>query len=195
MLFSHILLAVGWALYGFLHSLLAAAPVKQWFHRQLHISLVAYRIFYILFAALALIVLVYLEATMISQLLFRHNLFFFLAGVGVSIVGLIIMSICILKYFLTISGLKSLQKQDVENKLEIKGIHRFVRHPLYLGTFTLLWGIFLMTPYASVLVSNVLIIAYTLIAIPYEEKKLVDEFGDDYIRYRSRVPMIVPFFR
>ena len=35
--------------------------------------------------------------------------------------------------------------------------------------------------------------AYILVAIQLEERDLVDALGDDYRRYRERVPMIIPF--
>jgi protein-S-isoprenylcysteine O-methyltransferase Ste14 len=34
--------------------------------------------------------------------------------------------------------------------------------------------------------------AYILIAIRYEERDLVKILGDDYARYREKVPMLIP---
>jgi protein-S-isoprenylcysteine O-methyltransferase Ste14 len=37
--------------------------------------------------------------------------------------------------------------------------------------------------------------AYILIAIQLEERDLIDALGDDYRRYRERVPMIIPVLK
>lgn len=108
--------------------------------------------------------------------------------------GIAIMAICIRKYFLHLSGLKSLYLNDEQaaNQLQITGIHRFVRHPLYSGTFMAIWGLWLLVPRLSLLLANLVITAYTLMAIAWEEQKLEAEFGDSYRRYKKEVPRLIP---
>jgi protein-S-isoprenylcysteine O-methyltransferase Ste14 len=36
--------------------------------------------------------------------------------------------------------------------------------------------------------------AYILVAIWFEERNLMDLYGQDYVEYRRRVPMLVPRF-
>ena len=77
----------------------------------------------------------------------------------------------------------------------ISDIHKLVRHPLYLGTFTFIWGLWLLFPTLSLLIANFIITVYTLIGIRFEEKKLVELFGENYTRYQQSVPKILPFKR
>jgi protein-S-isoprenylcysteine O-methyltransferase Ste14 len=72
-------------------------------------------------------------------------------------------------------------------------LYRYVRHPLYVGWFFAFWATPTMT--WSHLVFAVMTTAYILVAIQLEERDLVTHFGDDYRRYRERVPMLFPFAR
>ena len=106
------------------------------------------------------------------------------------------MIICIKKYFLSLSGIKSLfENKAVANELRIDGIHKYVRHPLYLGTFIFIWGIFLVYPYLSLFIAFSIITLYTVFALRFEEEKLVAEFGDAYLDYKVKVPAIIPFIK
>lgn len=108
--------------------------------------------------------------------------------------GLLIMALCIEKYFGRLSGLKTLFVDEVHtgNQLIVTGMHRYVRHPLYTGTFLFIWGLFIFIPYTSLLISNFIITVYTLIGIRWEEEKLIQEFGDSYKIYQKKVPKLIP---
>src|SRR5882724_486658 len=72
--------------------------------------------------------------------------------------------------------------------LELGGLHRYVRHPLYLGTLLSVWGLFLFFPLLSNLLACIMITLYTLLGIRLEEKKLLLQFGETYASYRRKVP-------
>ncbi len=72
-------------------------------------------------------------------------------------------------------------------------LYKIVRHPLQLGVLIGLW----LTPTMSMthlMLSSVMSI-YVFIGLYFEEKDLVKNLGENYSRYKKRVPMIIPFLK
>ena len=195
MLVNHVLLGIFWVIYCVLHSVLASLHVKEKIAALFSKAFRYYRIFYTVFAFAGLALILLMMFRMESPLLFQLTMFFIIAGILLSFSGLVLMLICIRKYFFSLSGLKSLFYEGHSHQLIITGVHRYVRHPLYLGTFAFIWGLFLLMPYASVLITNIVITIYTLFGIHLEEQKLLKEFGSDYAHYRLQVPRLLPSFK
>jgi len=70
-------------------------------------------------------------------------------------------------------------------EFKMQGPFGLVRHPIYLGWFLIVFGAAHMT--MSRLVFAVISSAYLLIAIPWEERSLVEAFGDRYRNYQKEV--------
>jgi protein-S-isoprenylcysteine O-methyltransferase Ste14 len=70
------------------------------------------------------------------------------------------------------------------------GLYKLVRHPLYIGWLTIFWAAPIMT--VAHLIFALATSAYILIAIRFEEHDLVTAFGDVYVDYRARTPMLIP---
>ena len=191
---QHIVLAFGWVIFCLLHSLLASIRVKKEVAKRSGIFFKYYRLYYTVFAFVSFAAIIIYQLALSSLYIFSPNAISDTTGVILSTIGLAIMLVCIKKYFGNLSGLKTLFIDEYEtgNKLVVTGIHRYVRHPLYGGTFLFIWGLFILMPYGSLLVSNLIITCYTLIGIGFEEQKLLREFGQAYEEYKKKVPKIIP---
>lgn len=67
----------------------------------------------------------------------------------------------------------------------VRGAYGLVRHPIYLGWFLMLWPTPLMT--GGRLTFAAVTSFYLLIAIPWEERSLTQQYGDAYLRYARQV--------
>ena len=69
-------------------------------------------------------------------------------------------------------------------------LYRLVRHPLYVGWMLAFWATPTMS--AGHLLLATFLTTYMLVAIPIEERDLVDLYGEQYEQYRRHVPALLP---
>jgi methanethiol S-methyltransferase len=69
-------------------------------------------------------------------------------------------------------------------------LYKLVRHPLYIGWLTIFWAAPTMT--VAHLIFALATTAYILVAIQLEERDMVSAFGNVYVDYRARTPMLIP---
>ena len=74
--------------------------------------------------------------------------------------------------------------------LNVGGLYRYVRHPLYLLGLVVIWVSPVMT--RNSLALGAVMSAYFWLGSIHEEQQLIDEFGDRYRHYRETVPRIIP---
>lgn len=74
--------------------------------------------------------------------------------------------------------------------LKKSGLLGIVRHPMYLALIVFLWT---QTFYLIDILVNLILTVYVIIGTKLEEKKLILEFGEQYIEYQHEVPMLIPF--
>lgn len=85
----------------------------------------------------------------------------------------------------------SIQK---EHKFIRSGPYKYVRHPSYVGAFFIYVGttVFLHTYFSLILALVILPLAW-LRRIYYEEKLLIEEFGEEYKSYCKSVKRVIPW--
>ncbi|HEY0676823.1 MAG TPA: isoprenylcysteine carboxylmethyltransferase family protein [Chitinophagaceae bacterium] len=189
---SHIILAIAWIIYCILHSVLASTEVKLRIRNMMGDKFRYYRFGYTLFSFAGLLAILIFQVSIPSPLVFIGGQTVLITGSVLAAIGAAMVLLNIIKYFVQLSGVRWLVSSTVESRLERDGLHRYVRHPLYFSTFLFIWSLWLVYPFLSLLMANVVITVYTLVALRFEEKKLLIEFGEEYRKYQEQVPMIIP---
>jgi protein-S-isoprenylcysteine O-methyltransferase Ste14 len=90
-------------------------------------------------------------------------------------------------------GWRQVYKARQENKLVTDGLYALTRHPQYTGLFIALFGqgvVHWPTLFSVVLFPIIVFIYYRLSL--REEKKVIAEFGNEYVACKARVPMFIP---
>ncbi len=188
------LYALLWLSFGLLHTLLASHSIKRLLYPVFGR---AYRLAYNLFSAFH-IGLILVGGTI---WLAENSVSFDLAGwVDTLIIlsrwlGVVIMAAALTQYDLGLfGGLTQLRRhektEDDEESLHLSGLHRFVRHPIYLGAYLFLWG---GTSDEFGLQTALWGSVYLFIGTWFEERKLVAQYGQSYVDYQSKVPSVFPF--
>ena len=85
---------------------------------------------------------------------------------------------------------RPLQDLDEVAPLRIEGPYRFSRHPLYL--FCILFLALRPQMQVDYLFLVIVITAYFYIGSIFEERKLVEEYGETYLEYQKKVGRIFP---
>ncbi len=179
--------------YMFLHSFLAHNKVKEYLYRTL-IKERYYRIFYVSYAVFFLVPIAYFYFSAEKTLYFESSKFALISGYFLILFSIYIFYISFKNYdfkeFLGLDRMKNTTKMYYQ--LNTGGINKYVRHPLYSASYTLMAGIFLISPDNYILTACIVIAIYLPIGIVFEEQKLKKEYGIKYREYMERVPMLFP---
>ncbi|MFX1409443.1 MAG: methyltransferase family protein [Promethearchaeota archaeon] len=73
-----------------------------------------------------------------------------------------------------------------------KGPYAIIRHPQYFGGILFTISITLWTQLWLSLIFSIIIVVLTYQWTYVEDKKLIDKFGEDYNRYKEKVPRLNP---
>ena len=182
-------------LWGIPHSVMARPAFKERWTKIVPKSIE--RSTYVLISSALLILLYWQWRPMTGQVIWEANAVWaqnLLWAVFFGGFGIVLLSSFIIDHF-DLFGLRQVwlnmrQKEYTSSGFKVTFFYKFVRHPLYVGWIMSFWGTPRMT--LGHLMFAVGMTAYIMIAIRYEERDLVKFLGDDYAKYREKVPMLIP---
>lgn len=134
---------------------------------------------------------------LVSVFIFTYNKWGQMS-VSISYIGFLIIGI---GFFIRQWSIRTLDKFftpvisiQKDQKLILKGPYQYARHPSYLGLMLELMGVALaVSNYMSFFIIFISIYPAILYRIISEERVLVNKFGLQYLEYRKRVKMLLPF--
>ena len=189
-----------WGTWCFLHSFMISPAVIGFVQKRFKKAHRYYRIVYNVTALATLIPVLVYAFSIRGPLLFRWE------GPFRIIQGLLVIFALVLfiggarRYDLTrFIGIRQVRENREDNacavltddcRLDTDGILSMVRHPWYAGGVLIVWA---RDPDVTAILTNLVITVYFLIGALLEERKLLSEFGEDYLDYRRNVSMFFPF--
>jgi methanethiol S-methyltransferase len=196
---NYLLIALIWTGYCALHSYLISIRLTKWIMQILKNYYAFYRLFYIIISIVLFIPALQYSKQLESEIIIVYN-------PPWSIFRYILMICSLLIFFkafffdydaLSFFGIRQIlhfkkQPENQSNEIKKNGLLGIVRHPMYLALIIYLWC---QTSRLSEIVANSVLTIYIIIGTILEERKLVLEFGDSYIRYKKEVPMLIPFIK
>lgn len=192
---SSLVLIIAIMVWGFVHSLLATVATKAHVRQLLGPGVDRwYRLAYNLIGILTFLPVLGLLALYPGETLYVIPTpwsYLTLAGQLLAIVALLIglLQTGVWSFL----GFEQLMVKSTDStpRMVTSGLYRWVRHPLYTAGLVFIWLTPLMT--VNLLVLNLGLTIYLVVGALYEERKLVREYGNQYLRYQEQVPMLVPY--
>ncbi len=195
---DYLLIALMWTAYCILHSFMVSTSFTNLLARLLKNYYAFYRIFFVSFSLALLIPLIKYTDQFDINIIITY-------GPTLNTVRYILLLGALAMFFwaffidydsLSFFGIRQILNFGKEKKinpsgdLKRSGLLGVVRHPMYFALIIALWcDTFTMT---GIIVNTVLTV-YIIVGTILEERKLVLEFGDTYIKYQQEVPMLIPF--
>lgn len=188
-----ILLAL--ALWGVVHSFLASHFVKDVLRGMVgDEGMRLFRLGYNIFSVVSFAPILYLLAALPDRPLYAIPVpwkYLMMSGQGIS---LLLLLIAFLQTdalsFVGLSQLFGAATQET-GQLVTRGLYRLVRHPLYTFSLLVLWLNSAVSQNSFTFYLGAT--AYIVVGAYFEERKLLQEFGEAYAEYQRKTPMLVPF--
>ena len=192
---EYLLLALAWAAYGGVHSVMISETATGFLKRRLGDAFRFYRLFFNVVAMVLLVPVVSYSMSLRRGPVIRWDGPWLAVRYALVVVGVLLFVAggrhYRLRQFIGISQVQGTPAGGLATGggIDSSGVLGVIRHPWYTGLVLLLWARDLDV---SGLVASGVLTAYVLVGTLLEERKLVREFGDAYRGYQRRVSMFVP---
>lgn len=195
---KYLLVVLFWTGYVSLHSFLISIRFTNLMTRLLKDYYAFYRLFYVLISLILIIPLINYTSQLDDTVIIVYEPPF-------SVIRYILISGSLLMFFwafffdydsLSFWGIRQIlnfrkvKGTNTSGGIKRSGLLGIIRHPMYLALIIYLWC---QTFRVVDIVTNTLLTIYVIIGTILEEKKLVLEFGEEYLKYQQEVPMLIPF--
>lgn len=186
-----------WFLFGAFHSILASRYVKEKAKRYFPLLFDQYRMVYNGIALLTFMLVMAYGFSLSGEWLFQPSVIWEFIGLMFATYGLLIIRVAMKSYgWREFLGLEEESGQRMmERTLKQSGLLGYIRHPLYTGIILIFIGVFFYLPSFVHLVNLGCVIAYILVGVHFEERRLIATFGKEYQDYRDKVPALFPSLR
>ena len=180
-------------LYGAIHSAFASKPVKSWVTSQFCLQNPnLYRFVFALQSFFFTLVYILLIFVLPDAVLYFIPAPWIYLTTTIEVAALVCAVICLLQTgllsFLGLSGL--IKNRTTPDSLRTDGFYRIMRPPLYVFSLLMIWLLPIMT--WNILAFNIGASLYMLVGSIVEERKLVQEYGTQYLDYKKQVPPFWP---
>jgi protein-S-isoprenylcysteine O-methyltransferase Ste14 len=181
------------AAYGLVHTLMASIGFKDlvytFFGRPAERY---YRLFYSIFSGITLLPLLALTVMIPDQILYTIPQPWVKVTIAVQAISMLLLVYSLLQTgAFQFVGLSQAMGFESNERLNIRGLYRLMRHPLYTFSLAVLWLTPTMSRNSMLLYAAFTI--YIIIGAQFEERKLEKIFGDAYRRYKLRTSFMIPF--
>jgi len=187
-----------WIGYCALHSYLISIGFTNLMRRTFRSYYAFYRLFYVMISLILLVPVIKYTGQVDTKVIITY-------GYSLSIIRYACIAGSLAIFFhafffsyssLSFIGIRQIlnfkKTPDKDSSIDItqNGLLGIIRHPMYFATLVLLWC---GTCRVMDIIINAILTIYVIIGTMLEERKLVLEYGDKYVKYQQAVPMLIPF--
>ena len=196
-----LIIAALFGLFGYSHTFLASNKLKKNIAEKAGDKIAFYRLFYNAVSLISFLLIYGLSpkpGIVIYDLNYPWDIiifvfqFFSLMGFVWAVSAIDVWEFLGIKQVIRRSkGIYNPGELDEVSELKVDGPFKYSRHPIYF--FSILFLGLRPTMSFFYLIFYLCLTAYFIIGAVYEEKKLVEKFGERYEEYRRNVSMLIPY--